>query len=280
MLKFWPAVPSLGALTVQEPSAANDLSNWYYRDRWHLSEWSQPTAGALGLIDGLTAGIMPTMTATRAVWQTVPGMGTRTLWRFTVDLDGPGSWRFRLEAKEKSAADAAFLKLIEGKRTFQGGTDTGELSVDGSVLKTLPERPSMLLRTMALHYSISEAEHTVSGSMGEGLSIWTVDSIQRAKSGGDLKTFMGGWDGAWISLNARWTAAGAGRADMHTGKPDGRHRPTQAMCFVPDAKAVQIQPTWEETRNAWTDEPPFVWGDPATCVLTEALPFIPSPTIP
>ncbi|CAM3102501.1 hypothetical protein G4177_11505 [Corallococcus sp. ZKHCc1 1396] len=231
------------------------------------SEYYQATVNAAVTVNGGTAWVLTlieqivkhpptTLEENKAVWGPHTDALSPTTWRLTVTKSGDASFSWVLDGKAKVDPDSAFKAVLSGAQTVtvdadgerQRGYGSGELFIDWDAAHGLPDADLKNVGTAEIRYSRlnATAETTVEADFrqvrDEKNPERRMDGDYRYKAtstGGELDfAFRQDIDKdsqrtalERVSIKSRWTATGAGRADVRVSEGDLKAPATFNECW-------------------------------------------------
>jgi hypothetical protein len=263
--KFWGAIPERTALEIRGLSAlvGPEVLAGGQRQDWAQSlvrEASGAVNPALDLVNEVTEGKGPRVSGSTAIWEPLPGMATSTHWRFTVTKAARctdrlreactnatgGAWEYRLEGKQKTDPDSAFVTVLSGQTERGAGADdvSGSVVVDWDAAATLPEHGSQT-GTATLTFTVTEEGHTVDAEINRTYYN-TLGPVAQSRSI-RARSFHGGPGEvtrhqnnrpdyglaipSWSTNRIRWDASAAGRMDNLNGGGEQGGLWTSSTCW-------------------------------------------------
>lgn len=260
------------------------------------------TATVVGVVNGATAAVLnlvrditdfppTTVSGDTAVW----GPGTDPLsantYRLTVTRTAPHVFSYRLDGKDKNAADSAFVTVLSGTHTraldaagdVMKGFGSGSFTLDFDAAATLPQHDDNVGR-MAFDYSRTSPTATVSINVSftnvqdhcDPASCQTSGQIFDAVyaysatpgSGGDLqyadaKDYLATTSAKeTLEIHSRWLETGAGRTDMQMAGGDvGAATQTSSECWDANFRSVYSNATYDPAQD---------WGAESSCAFASA----------
>ncbi|RKH40702.1 hypothetical protein D7Y23_34285 [Corallococcus sp. AB050B] len=198
------------------------------------------TAWVLGLIERITKYPPTTLEENKAVWGPATEALSPITWRLTVTKSGEASFSWVLEGKGKTEEDSAFRAVLSGTQQVavnadgerQRGFGSGELFIDWDAAHTLPDADDHV-GTVEIRYArpSATADATVDADFHQVRD--DKDPTKRVDGKYHYKTTPsagGEFEFATlqdindndpeaaklenVSIKSRWTATGAGRADV------------------------------------------------------------------
>ncbi|RKH63671.1 hypothetical protein [Corallococcus aberystwythensis] len=236
-------------LMAEGPSATfsqGERSGYYQATVDATASVNLGTLWVLNLIEQITRYPPTTLEENKAVW----GPGTEALspitWRLTVTKSGDASFSWVLEGKGKTEEDSAFRAVLSGTQQVsvdedgerQRGFGSGELFIDWDAAHTLPDADDHV-GTVEIRYArpSATADATVDADFHQVRD--DKDPSKRvdgkyhykttATAGGEFEfaTIQNIHEGDQtaaklenVSIKSRWTATGAGRADVKASGGD------------------------------------------------------------
>jgi hypothetical protein len=253
---FRDGLPSRAMVAVRPPGAQaqkltsgaleeNQKSEFYLLTKGAAETINQGPGAVLDLIEGITQNLPTSISGDTAVWGPYSDATHPNAWKLTVIQEGEHAYRFKLEGKDKNAADSAFQVILSGTHTIatdgQGNRlrdfGAGAFTLDWDAAQTLPEHEEEV-GLLKLTYSRASAQEkaTVSAEL-RGVNDdekpgARVDADYRYQetpgAGGELefaldKDMDQGTNRPGIehlTIRSRWTRTGAGRSDVTFSKGD------------------------------------------------------------
>jgi hypothetical protein len=221
------------------------MSEFYLLTQGAAETINQGPEAVLDLIDGITQYVPTSISGGTAVWGPYTDASHLNAWKLTVIQEGEHAYRFRLEGKDKKAADSAFKVILSGAHTLstdgQGNRlrnfGSGFFTLDWDAAQSLPEHEPEV-GTLQLAYSRVSAQEkaTVSaklrGVRDDERPSTRVDADYRYQetpgAGGELDFALDkdmdlnpGRPGIeHLTVRSRWTQTGSGRSDVEFSRGD------------------------------------------------------------
>lgn len=253
------AQPQAGAPAVGAPSRA------WAQSREAVGHFNALLIQVLGFVDQVRLVAPSARTAETRTWGPFPdGNNAGREVQLRVTQTGPQVFEWTIESR---ATDGEFLRIIAGDVTATEGARRGSgrfevfvkdfrdvVSVSDAVARLDAIAVSYGTAVSPTSVRMSLSERPDGGSLLSPLGYTTA----RAASGAGSIVFAAPFDDAGIQVlwRARWSAAGAGRAN---GEVDGG---TVAECWGGDGNVTHFAQAWDGVMSG---------GDPASCVVVEGL---------
>jgi hypothetical protein len=241
--------------SVQASAIEGQVSDLYKLTRGATVMVNGGTVFVLGLLENITEHAPTSIDGDTAIWGPHTGALARNTWKLSVTRTGDHTYSYKLEGKDKTAADSAFVTVLSGTHTAAVDDSgarlkhfgSGSFTVDWSAGSTLPERDNNVgsgdftySRTAPdAEASVSVAFHQVrDGETGQLVDADYSYTRTRGEGGefsfGVNKNMVGDAQSQLerLTVKSRWQPDGAGRSDAKlTGGDLGTGSGTVNECW-------------------------------------------------
>ncbi|MDC0709043.1 hypothetical protein POL68_11270 [Stigmatella sp. ncwal1] len=212
----------------------------------------------LDFINGIAQNVPTSIQGDTAVWGSYSDPMSPNAWQLAITQMSENTYRFKLEGKDKNAADSAFKVILSGTHTLSTDSKgnrrrnfgSGSFTLDWDAAQTLPAHDYQV-GTLQLTYSrVSEQEKaTVSAAFRQvhddaqpGALLDAVYHYQETPGAGGALDFAldKNMDDAsanrpgieHLTIRSRWIQTGAGRSDVTFSEGDlGNGNATASECW-------------------------------------------------
>lgn len=233
------------------------------------------TAAVLLLVENIVQHPATTVGTDTAVWGPHTAALSPNTYRFTVKRNAPNDHDYMLEAKDKNAADDAYVVILSGKHLSTGPRmGSGQFLVDWDKAATLPEHGDEVGTAIFTYSRLSAADDTtISVSFNDVMdkdSGQLVDAeyryVEHPMNGGAFEFQMNKdiVPGAAIeaaTVKSRWLQTGAGRSDAKVQGGDLPAPATASECWDSNFRSAYLSASFD---------PNLAWGAETTCAFAAA----------
>jgi hypothetical protein len=274
------SIPTADQVTIKLPTASQNrtigqLANWYVATRDITRTFNGGAAWVLVTVHSIVQ--LPVTSVEGNVYTWGPGSNALDPADYKLDVTavGDGTYGYKLSGRSKTVAGAQFEVIIDGSADPRAGDDkgSGEFLIDFDAGRRVnPIDAGDSKGQVDAKYDLA-AKHL-------DLTIMTTDANnspvaadyaynETADGGGNMQFDITGDTGGGpalenVSLNSRWLATGAGRADAEISGGDlGLQQVTASECW-----------STSFARTFYTDSANFspTEGDAGSCAFTTAAP--------
>jgi hypothetical protein len=286
----FPGAAQQGALTAEggvQGALLGEKSEFYTLTRGITDNVNGATWLVLTLVKTITEYPPSTIDGDTAVWGPHMEPLKPNAWRLTVHRLAPGQFEYRLDAKDKTLGDDAFVTLLAGHHNVAGsglgprrngpGYGSGDFVLDWNAGQTLPEHDDNVGKSSFTYSHVSPAADVIVSVTFEkvkddevpgALVDATYDYVATPSDGGNFQ-FTISKDAIptttaieTLSVRSRWQQTGAGRSDVKYQGGDLATPATANECW--DASYASVFLT-----NSYGD-PAKMWGAESACVFPTA----------
>lgn len=280
---FRAGVPTADTVRVRTPGAATQGQGLSAAEGDRAGGYAF-TKGATDLVNGVTYVVLHTVeritqypptsvSGETAVWGPHSEPLDARAWRLTVTRTGAGTYAWELDAKAKTADDAAFVTVLSGTHAAaldaagepQRGFGSGSFTFDFDAAAALPDAKASDVGTLQVDYARASAtaDTTVDAKFrnvakdGNPAVRQDADYRYRASPGAG-GSFEFGWDAnidpaytsrpaaERLTIKSRWLQTGAGRSDVRARGGDlGSAEAQVSECWDTGFTSQYLRYSWE-----------------------------------